>query len=45
MLVVLLAVEDPEDGQEEVENVEVKADRGGDLLFDLVVANDQLRRM
>lgn len=40
--VVLLAVQDPEDGQEQVQDIEVEADGSRDLLFDLVVADDQL---
>ena len=42
ILVVLLAVEDPENRQEEVQDVKVEADGGGDFLLDLVVADDQL---
>lgn len=40
--VVLLAVEDAQNGEEEVEDVEVEADGGGDLLLDVVLAHDEL---
>jgi hypothetical protein len=33
-LVILLAVEDPQDGEEEVEDVEVQADRSSDFLLE-----------
>jgi len=41
-LVVLLAVEDAQDGEEEVDDVEVKADGSRNLLLDLVVSHDHL---
>lgn len=41
-LVVLLAVEDPQNSQEQVDNVKVQADGGGDLLLDVVLAHDEL---
>lgn len=42
-LVVLLAVQNPEDGEEKVEDVEVEGDGCGNLLLNLVVADDQLQ--
>lgn len=42
-LVVLLAVEDPQDGEEQIDDIQVKADCRRDLLFDVVVPHDQLR--
>ena len=41
-LIVVLAVQDSEDGEEEVENVKVKADACGNLLFDVIMSHDQL---
>jgi hypothetical protein len=41
-LVILLAVEDAQDGQEQVDNVQVQADGGGNLLLDVVLAQDHL---
>lgn len=41
-LVIALAVEDAQDGEEEVDDVEVEADGGGDLLLDVVVAQHEL---
>jgi hypothetical protein len=41
-LVVVLAVEDPQDSQEQVQDVQVEADRSGDLFLDVVVANHKL---
>jgi hypothetical protein len=42
-LVVRLAVEDAQNGEEEVENVEVQADGSRDLLLDVVLAQHELR--
>jgi hypothetical protein len=42
-LVVVLAVENPQNSQEQVQNVQVKADRRGDLLLDVIVTDDKLR--
>jgi hypothetical protein len=42
LLVILLAVEDPQDSEEEVDHVQVKADGGGDLLLHVVMSHDQL---
>lgn len=39
--VALLAVEYPQDGKEKVDDVKVEADCGGNLLFDVIMANDQ----
>lgn len=41
-LVVLLAVQDAQDGEEQVDNVQIEADGGGDLLLDVVLTHDQL---
>lgn len=41
-LVVTLAVKDTQDGEEQVEDVQVQADGGGDLLLDVVLAHDEL---
>ena len=41
-LVVLLAVQNPENGQEQVEDIEVEADGCRNLLFHLVMTDDQL---
>ena len=41
-LVVLLAVEYPEDGKEQVDNVQVKRDSRSNLLLNMVVAHDKL---
>lgn len=41
-LVVRLAVEDAQNGKEEVNDVEVQADSSGDLFFDVVMAKDKL---
>lgn len=41
-LVVLLAVQDAKDSQEQVENVQVEADGRSNFLLDVVVANNQL---
>ena len=42
-LVVRLAVEDAQNGKEEVDDVEVKADGGSNFLLDMVMAQDKLR--
>lgn len=42
ILVVRLAVEDAQDGEEKVDDVEVQADGGGNLLLDMVVAHNHL---
>lgn len=41
-LVAGLGVEDAQDGEEEVDDVEVEADGGGNLLLDVVLAQDHL---
>ena len=41
-LVVLLAVENPEDGKEQVDYVQVKRDSCSDLLLNMIVAHDEL---
>lgn len=41
-LVILLAVQDSQDGKEQVEDVEIQADSSGDLLFWVVVGHDHL---
>lgn len=43
LLVVALAVEDPQDGEEQVDDVQVKRDRGSDFLLYMVVPHDKLR--
>lgn len=40
--VVALAVKDAQDGEEEVDDVEVEANGGGDFLLDVVLAHDEL---
>jgi hypothetical protein len=42
-LVVRLAVENAQDGEEEVDDIEVKADGSGDLLLDVMMTQDKLR--
>lgn len=42
-LVVRLAVEDAQDSEEQVDNVKIKADSGGNLLLDMVVTQHELR--
>lgn len=42
-LVVLLAIENPQDSEEEVDDVEVKRDRCCNLLLNMVVAHHKLR--
>lgn len=44
-LVVLLAVQNAQDGQEQVDDIEVQADSRGDLLLDMVVSHDKLYYM
>ena len=41
--VVALAVQDPQDREEEIEDVEVQANAGGDLFFNVIMSHDQLR--
>ncbi len=41
-LIVLLAVEDSENGEEEVDDIEVETDGRGDFLLDVVVSHDKL---
>ena len=41
-LVVLLAVENPQYGEEQIDNIEIQADRRSDLLFHMIVPHDQL---
>lgn len=41
-LVVLLAVQDAQDRKKQVDDVQIQADGGGNLLFNVVVAHDQL---
>lgn len=43
ILIVLLVVEDSEDGKEEVDNVEIQADGCGNLLLDVVMLQNKLR--
>lgn len=43
LLIVVLRVQDPQNGEEEVDDVKVQRDGGSDLLLDMVVAHDQLR--
>jgi hypothetical protein len=42
-LVVVLRVQNPQDGQEQVDDVEVERNGRGNLLLDVVVAHDHLR--
>jgi hypothetical protein len=41
--VVLLAVQDPENSQEQVDDIQVKADRSSNLLLHMVMTHHQLR--
>lgn len=41
-LIVLLAIEDPQDSQEEVDDVEIERYRCGDLFLNVVVTHDKL---
>ena len=41
-LVVLLAVEDPEDGEEQVDDVQVKRDSRSNFLFNVIMAHNEL---
>ena len=41
-LIILLAVEDPQNSQEEVDDIEIQADRRRDLLLNVIVAHDHL---
>lgn len=41
-LIVLLTVEYPEDGEEQVDNVQVKGDSRSNLLLNMIVAHDKL---
>lgn len=41
-LLLLLRIQDPQDGKEQVDDIEVQRDRCGDLLLDVVVAHNQL---
>lgn len=40
--VVLLAVQDPQNGQEQVQNVQIERNRRRDLLLNVVMPDDQL---
>ena len=42
LLVVLLAVQDPQDSEEKVDHVKVQTNRRRDLLLDMVVSHDEL---
>ena len=42
-LVVLLAIQYPQNRQEEVDHVQVQADRRRDLLLNMIVSHDKLR--
>jgi hypothetical protein len=41
-LVVVLAIEDPQNSQEQVQDVQVEANRSGDLFLDVVVTDHEL---
>lgn len=43
VLVVLLAVQYPKNGQEQVDDIQIQADRCSNLLLDMVMPHDQLR--
>ncbi len=43
VLVVLLAIKDPKNSQEEIDNIQVERDRRSNLLFDMVMPHDELR--
>jgi len=42
-LVVVLAVEDPQNGQKEVEDIQIETDGRSNLFFHVVMAKDKLR--
>lgn len=42
-LLVILVVENPEDRQEEVQDIQIQGNSGRNLLFDMIMANNQLR--
>lgn len=42
LVAVVLAVQDSQDGQEQIQDIQVEADAGGNLLFDVIMAHDQL---
>src|SRR4051812_1973019 len=41
--VIILTVEDPQDGQEQVDDIQIQANGSGNLLLDVVVAQHHLR--
>ena len=42
ILIVLLAVQDPQDRQEEVDDIQVKRDGGSDLLLNVIMTHHKL---
>jgi len=42
VLIIALAVEDPQDREEQIDDVQIETDGSGNLLFDMVLAKDQL---
>ena len=43
LVIVVLAVQNPQNRQEQVDNVQVQADCGGNLLLDMIMSHNQLR--
>lgn len=41
-LVVVLLVEDTQDGEEQVQNIQIEGDRSSDFFFDMIMTHDQL---
>jgi hypothetical protein len=39
---IILVIENAQDSQEQIEDIEIERDGGGDLLLDMIVAHDQL---
>lgn len=42
-LVVVLAVKDSEDSKEQIQDIEIETDAGGDLFLNMIMSHDQLR--
>ena len=42
-LVALLAVQDPQDSEEQIDDVQIQADSGRDLLLDVIVSDNELQ--
>lgn len=42
LLIIVLAIQDPQNRQEQVQNVQIQTDRSSNLLLNLVMSDDQL---